>query len=125
MFDFTLAKKRVETVFWVDIDADRAGTYSIARVVATSFPLRVALNGKNHTLTLAFAGGIDFHPATAKAKGQARFKVRVVRSSSGACRKGTTGTLTVTTGPSIRLGLCGGSVLGTGSLTGIRFHQQG
>ena len=125
VFDFTLAKKRVETVFWVDGDPNRSGTYSIARVIATSFPLRVALNGQNHTLTLAFAGGIDFHPASGKTKGQATFKVRVVRSSSGGCRRGTTGTLTVTTQPSIRLGLCGGSVLGTGSLTGIRFHQQG
>ena len=38
----------------------------------TTFALPVTLNGQGQTLTLAYDSGIDFHPATAKTKGQAR-----------------------------------------------------
>ncbi len=124
VFDFTLAKKRVETLFWIEPTGERSDVTPISRVIATAFQLGVAVKGTGHTLTLAFAKGIDFRPGTAKRKAQARFTVRVVRSSLASCRKGTTGTLTVTTQPSIALALCGASVLGADSLTGVRFHQQ-
>jgi hypothetical protein len=124
IFDFTLAKKRVETIFWIEPTTQHSGVYPIQRVIATPFQLGVMVNGTGHTLTLAFAKGIDFQPAKGKFKDRARFTVRVVRSPLQSCRKGTTGTLTVTAQPSIALALCGASVAGTGSLTGVHFRQQ-
>ena len=117
VFDFTLAKKRVETVFWVDAKADRTGTYSIARVVATSFPLRVAKEGADHPRVRRASTS----PDDGQAKGQAG-------SGSGsssprrACRQGPPA-LTVTTQPSIQP-VCRGSVLGTGSRPGSLLNSS-
>lgn len=62
-------------------------------------------------LTVQVKGGIDYHPPTPTSTAKLKLAVVVVGSRLSSCRRGATGTLTVTTAPSVRLAVCGRSFL--------------
>jgi hypothetical protein len=86
-------------------------TNSVPVVQATVRNFALKVNGTKSALVLAVKRGIDYHPPKPTVARQVRLAVQVVDSKLASCRKGATGTLTITTAPSVRLAVCGKTFL--------------
>jgi hypothetical protein len=97
----------------------RSPTVPVIQVRVPNITLNVKTNGTSHVLIIKVSRGINFHPAVATSN--VSFAIEVVSSKLRSCQKGATGTLTVSTAPSVFLDVCGHSFLRGQAKAGIFF----
>jgi hypothetical protein len=115
-FTFDVPAGKAEGSFVVRADPNRDPRASTAPVVQARAPtirLSVTSGGTTHPLAIEISHGVTYRdrhfakPATSSVT----FAIRVVGSKVPSCRKGASGTLTVSTAPSVSLRVCGQTFL--------------
>jgi hypothetical protein len=107
--------------FWAALKPRQTTVAPVDRVTAVAITLHVRTAGAKHPLTIKVVRGIDFLPVRAHVAARVRLRVRVVASQVPGCGVGQTGTLTITTAPSVRLAVCGRTFLRGKAQTQIQF----
>ncbi len=109
-FDILVAGANLKDTFYTS-QSGKAGVSPITQISGLTAALPVKTSAGTHVLTIKLTRGIDYRSQTPHAAGQARFHVVVTASKVPACRKGATGTLTISTKPVIVLAVCGQTFL--------------
>jgi hypothetical protein len=120
-FSFQVAAGGGSGSFWVALKPRQKTAAHVDRVTGVEIALHVQTRGPTHRLTIKVVRGIDFLPARAHVAGRVRLRVRVVASQVPSCGVGKTGTLTITTAPSVWLAVCGRTFLHGKARTQIQF----
>lgn len=122
-FVFDVSEGRAQGSFLVQATPNgdpRAPTVPVIQVQVPNITLNVKTDGVSHVLTIKVKHGITYHNyhahkavPTSKAipTSDVKFAIEVVSSKVPSCRKGATGTLTVSTAPSVLLEVCGQTFL--------------
>ena len=110
-YSFKVAAGAGSGSFWAVIGSKQTTATRVVRVTGVAMRLHVMTSSGSHPLTIKVERGIDFLPTRPHVVGRVRLSVRVVASRVPTCGVGTTGTLTITTAPSVRLAVCGRTFL--------------
>ena len=120
-YSFEVAAGKGSGAFTVTLAPRPTGTVPIGRVLSVTIRLRLPANGGPQPLTIKVVRGFDFAPAGPHLTGRVRLGVRVVASKVAGCNAGSTGTLTITTAPSVQLAVCGQTFLQGQAKTKIEY----
>jgi hypothetical protein len=121
-YSFQVADGGGSGSFWAAIGPRQTTATRVLRVTGVAIRLHVrTTGGARHPLTIRVERGIDYLPAGAHVTGRVRLGIRVVASQVPTCGVGNTGTLTITTAPSVRLAVCGRTFLHGKAQTQIQF----
>jgi hypothetical protein len=88
-----------------------AKSLPVVAVGAPDIKLNVKSHGARHPLTIQVRSGVSFVPGKAATGRQVKLAVVVKSSRVPSCPRGSTGTLTITTAPSVLLKVCSQSFL--------------
>jgi hypothetical protein len=121
-FTFDVPAGKVQGSFVVKAAPSRDPRASTAPVVQASAPtirLGVRSGGARHALAIEISHGVTYRDrhfagsgrSTSAATSSVTFAIRVVGSTVPSCPKGASGTLTVSTAPSVSLRVCGRTFL--------------
>jgi hypothetical protein len=95
-------------LFWTIGSAARS---RVVQVEGIRFTVRAHANGARGTLTVDVKHGLTYRLARPGSRGELMLAIRVARTNVPSCHAGATGTLTVTTAPSVALSVCGQTFL--------------
>lgn len=105
-FDIYVAGGNIKSVFWTNDAKANNGVMPIAQANQSKSVLNVKVGRKTRPLTIELTRGIDFHLTPAHRADTVRYVVRVLKTAVPNCYRGATGTLTISTRPSIALAVC-------------------
>jgi hypothetical protein len=111
IFSFQVSAGTASGTFLTKSPPAENGPVGVVQVSVPNIALTVKVNGERHPITIRVRHGLDYHAARPASAGKLRLAVDVVGSKVPSCHKGATGTLTVTTAPSVLLEVCGQSFL--------------
>jgi hypothetical protein len=95
--------------------------FPVVQATVSKSALNVKANGKLRPLTIELTRGIDYRPTPTHSADTVRYAVRVVSTKVPSCHKGATGTLAISTKPSVLLQVCGQTFLRGDAPRRIRF----
>ena len=109
-FDILVAGANIKDTFYTS-SPNKSGVRRITQISPLTDTFQVQTSAGTHALTIQLTKGIDYRVQTGTAAGQVRFGVVVTGSHVPSCKKGATGTLTISTKPLVSLDVCGQSFL--------------
>jgi hypothetical protein len=128
-FSFDVSGGHASGTFAVEADPGRnprAATVPVVQFEVPSITLHVSTGGVSRVLAIRVRRGIAYHDyhhgaGTAPPTSRVTFAIEVLRSTIPTCRTGASGTLTVSTSPSVSLRVCGRSFATGRAKTSIAF----
>ncbi len=120
-YSFKVAAGQGSGSFWATLGPKPTSTVPVGRVMSVTISLQLTRHGVTQPLTIRVERGFDYSPAGPRVTGRVRLGVKVVASKVPSCHAGNTGTLTITTRPSVKLAICGQTFLQGAAQTEIQY----
>jgi hypothetical protein len=93
-------------LFYTSVGRPSASSWPVVSAAAHDITLHVKLRGKRYPVTVHVRRGVTYVPETSKRKPAVRLAVVVKSSKVPACPRHSTGTLTISAQPFLRLAVC-------------------
>jgi hypothetical protein len=122
-FDIRVAGGNLKSVFWTSESQAKGGVQPVVQADVSTTLLKVKAAGKMRTLAIKLTRGIDYRPTRFHTADTVRYAVKVVGTRVPGCKRGATGTLTISNRPSLLLQVCGQSFLQNETPRRIRFFD--
>jgi hypothetical protein len=106
-FDVRAGGDNIKSTFWTPPSPSKNGVFPIDRITPATARLQVETNAGVRLLGVRLTKGIDYRLRTARDPARVRIRFAVTASKVASCRKGATGTLTISTPLTVQLDVCG------------------
>ena len=106
-FDILVNGTNIKDTFWTADSPTAGGVLPIQQILSTTNAINVKTRAGTRLITIRLTKGVDYLQQHGRTPGRARFRVVVVNSKIAGCSAGASGTLTISTRPSVILALCG------------------
>jgi hypothetical protein len=106
-FDIRAGGDNIKSTFWTPPSPSKNGVFPIDRITPATARLQVDTGVGARLLGVRLTKGIDYRLQTARGPARVRMRFAVTASKVASCRKGATGTLTISTPLTVQLDVCG------------------